>query len=163
MKMNTIITKINSKHGLSLMEITLACIILVMALIPLMTNQSSSAKKVIETEKIQMSERILESIKEEMMTTKYSKFNELSKSQGLEKSTAAHPLTDAYYPMTNQEVLIAQQKFKDFEVIGTWSYAIDKDGQLNTQIMNVEVECSFIRDDKSKKSVNKNFLVIDLL
>ena len=56
------------RKAISLIEITIACLILVIAIIPLIKNSREDAAKLIETEKIQMAERILESIKSELMT-----------------------------------------------------------------------------------------------
>ena len=51
------------RKAVTLAEVTIACLILMMAIVPLIMNSRHDASKAIETEKIQMAERILESIK----------------------------------------------------------------------------------------------------
>ena len=133
---------------MSLLEVFIAGFILVLGIIPLIRNSQADAEKAIETEKIQMAERILESIKSELMTMKFGVFYERAKAESLdEKAIGPFPLNDAYYPSSIDKVLEIQQKYKDFQVVGTWSWAIkDEDKQEPDKTMvRAEIMCSFTR------------------
>ena len=134
------------KRAITLVEITLACVILIIAIVPLIRNSHSTAEKAIETEKIQMAERILESIKSEMMTMQFKTFYDRAESESLDPNIAGpFELSDAYYPLSIEKVLEIQKKYKDFKVIGTWSWAIDGDNKPDKTMVNAEVCCSFSR------------------
>ena len=150
---------------MSLLEVFIAGFILVLGIIPLIRNSQADAEKAIETEKIQMAERILESIKSELMTMKFGVFYERAKAESLdEKAIGPFPLNDAYYPSSIDKVLEIQQKYKDFQVVGTWSWAIkDEDKQEPDKTMvRAEIMCSFTRSGKDKKPLErrKAFLIV---
>ena len=152
-----------NKRAVSLIEVTLACLILTLAIIPLVTSSQHSAKKAIETEKIQMAERILESIKTEMMTMQFNTFYERAELEQLDKnSVGPFPLTDGYYPVTLVEVLKIQQKYKDFSINGSWSWNRTSDGKPDKTMINAEVTCSFSEAITKNGPVvrKKSFLII---
>ncbi len=154
-----------NKRAMSLLEVFIAGFILVLGIIPLIRNSQADAEKAIETEKIQMAERILESIKSELMTMKFGVFYERAKAESLdEKAIGPFPLNDAYYPSSIDKVLEIQQKYKDFQVVGTWSWAIkDEDKQEPDKTMvRAEIMCSFTRSGKDKKPLErrKAFLIV---
>ena len=154
-----------NKRAMSLLEVFIAGFILVLGIIPLIRNSQADAEKAIETEKIQMAERILESIKSELMTMKFGVFYERAKAESLdEKAIGPFPLNDAYYPSSIDKVLEIQQKYKDFQVVGTWSWAIkDEDKQEPDKTMvRAEIMCSFTRSGKDKTPLErrKAFLIV---
>ncbi|MBR4570890.1 MAG: hypothetical protein IKO19_09560 [Candidatus Riflebacteria bacterium] len=154
-----------NKKGMSLLEVFIAGFILVLGIIPLIRNSQADAEKAIETEKIQMAERILESIKSELMTMKFGVFYDRAKSESLdEKAIGPFPLNDGYYPSSYSKVVEVQQKYKDFEVVGTWSWAIkDEEKQEPDKTMvRAEIMCSFTRSGKDKKPLErrKAFLIV---
>ena len=151
------------KKAVSLIEITIACLILVMAIIPLINSSRQDAAKVIETEKIQMAERILESIKSELMTMKFSIFYDRAEMEGLDKnSVGPFVLSDGYYPVALNEVLKIQQKYKDFSVVGTWSWGIDSKGKPDKTLVEAEVSCFFSRPGPDIPPIErkKAFLIV---
>jgi hypothetical protein len=135
------------KRAVTLIEVVLACFILLVAIIPIMYNSQQLAIKNIETEKIQMAERILESIQSELMTTKFDIFYEREgvgdAANGSNSSDGPFELTDAYYPSSLEEVLSTQQKYNDFNIVGTWSWGINSDSQIDKTMVQVELLCSF--------------------
>jgi len=156
-----------NKRAMSLLEVFIAGFILVLGIIPLIRNSQADAEKAIETEKIQMAERILESIKSELMTMKFNTFYTRAKSESLdENSIGPFPLNDAYYPSSYNNVVEVQQKYKDFEVVGTWSWAITKDEHdkdiPDKTMVRAEIMCSFTRSGKDKKPLErrKAFLIV---
>ena len=156
-----------NKKGMSLLEVFIAGFILVLGIIPLIRNSQADAEKAIETEKIQMAERILESIKSELMTMKFNTFYTRAKSENLDdKAIGPFPLNDAYYPSSISKVVEIQQKYKDFEVVGTWSWAITKDEHdkdiPDKTMVRAEIMCSFSRPGKDKAPLErrKAFLIV---
>ena len=155
------------RKAMSLMEVFIAGFILVLAIIPLIRNSVSSGEKAIETEKIQMAERILESIKSELMTMRYDTFYKRAKSENLdENAIGPFPLNDAYYPTSLNKVLEIQKQYKDFEVVGTWSWAIikekNKPDRPDKTMIKAEVMCSFSRSGKGMTPIErrKAFLIV---
>ena len=151
------------RKAISLVEITIACLILVMAIIPLIKNSREDAAKLIETEKIQMAERILESIKSELMTIKFSVFYDRAELEGLDKNSAGpFVLSDGYYPVALGEVLKIQQKYKDFTVVGTWSWGINDEGKPDKTLVEAEVSCFFSRPGPDIPPIErkKAFLIV---
>lgn len=134
------------RKAVTLAEVTIACLILMMAIVPLIMNSRHDASKAIETEKIQMAERILESIKSELMTTQFKTFYERAEEENLDKESAGpFELSDAYYPLSLSKVLEIQKKYKDFSVVGTWSWSIGEDGKPDKTMIDAKVSCSFSR------------------
>lgn len=152
-----------TKHGVTLVEITLAALILVTAIIPLITMSHNDASKAVETEKIQMAERILESVKSELMTTKFNTFYERGELENPDKNyTGPFVLSDGYFPSALSEVVKVQQQYKDFEVIGTWSYVVDDSGKPDKTMVQAEVSCSFSRPVPGHDPIirKKAFLIV---
>ena len=153
------------RKAMSLMEVFIACFILVLAIIPLITNSKADAEKAIETEKIQMAERVLESIKSELMALRFDTFYSRAKSEDLdENSIGPFPLNDAYYPTAYYKVLEIQKKYKDFEVVGTWSWGITKDKDKKEKpdktMVRAEVSCTFSRPGLTPIERKKAFLIV---
>ena len=152
-----------NKKAVTLLEITIACFIICLAIIPLVTNSRNDAAKAIETEKIQMAERILESIKSELMTMKFNTFLDRAKAESLdENAIGPFPLNDAYYTSSISEVLKIQQQYKDFSVVGTWSWGIGDDNKPNKTLVNAEISCSFSRSGENASPIErkKAFLIV---
>lgn len=146
---------------MSLIEITIAALILVMAIIPLISMNQNDMAKAIETEKIQTAERILESIKSELMTMKFSTFYERAEAENLDKNSAGpFVLSDGYYPVALSEVLKIQQKYKDFSVVGTWSYPLNGDNKPDKTMVQAEICCSFSRPGAPPIERRKAFLIV---
>jgi hypothetical protein len=151
-----------NRKAVTLIEITLALTILVVALIPLMRMSSSDAVTVIETEKIQMAERILESIKTEITAMPFKRFYERIDAEGTNAAEEVGPfeLSDGFYPISLSEVLEIQKKYKDFAVVGTWSFLI-KEGKPDKTMVQTDISCSFNRAGNAPPVIrNKSFLIV---
>lgn len=148
------------RQGLTLVEITIAVAILILALVPLTQMSSGDAATAIETEKIQMAERILESVKSELMAMPFRKFYERAEAEGADKEFAGpFQLSDGFYPISLNEVLKIQQKHKDFAVVGSWSF-LARDGKLDRTMVQTDISCSFSRAGGPQVIRNKSFLIV---
>ncbi len=148
------------RQGLTLVEITIAIAILILALVPLTQMSSGDATTAIETEKIQMAERILESVKSELMAMPFKKFYERAEAEGADKDFAGpFQLSDGFYPISLNEVLKIQQKHKDFAVVGSWSF-LARDGKLDRTMVQTDISCSFSRAGGPQVVRNKSFLIV---
>ncbi|MEW6709101.1 MAG: hypothetical protein AB1403_04695 [Candidatus Riflebacteria bacterium] len=149
-----------SRRAVTLVEITLALTILIIAIIPLLRMSSDDATTAIETEKIQIAERILESIKSELAALPFKRFYERSEADGEDKNFAGpFELSDGFYPISLGKVLEIQQKFKDFKVVGSWSY-LTKDGKIDKTMVQADVSCSFSRARGPEVLRKKSFLLV---
>lgn len=144
------------KHALSLLEIFLALSILMLAVIPLYRHMTTDASITLETEKIQMADKILESIKEEIHAMPFSEF--YNRTRDLPNPDGPFELSDGYYPITLDRVLQFQMKVKDFKVVGTWSYVL-RDGKLDKTMVQVDAKTCWSQPGKTWER-NKSFLII---
>lgn len=152
---------INNKKAVTLIEITIACLILIAGILPLVTMSRRDSAKAIETEKIQVAERILESIKSEVMTMQFKTFYEREESEGLDKEAIGpFVLSDAYYPVTFIEILKIQKSHKDFKIVGSWSWAIGENNKPDKTMVRAEVTCSFTNNQNGKIERKKAFLIV---
>lgn len=152
-----------NRKAVTLIEITIACFILCIAILPLVTNSKNTALKAVETEKIQMAERILESIKGELMALKFDTFYSRAKSENLdENAIGPFPLNDGYYPTSINKVLEVQKKYKNFKVEGTWSWVKGENNKPNKTMVQADVMCSFTGHNKNEKPIErrKSFLIV---
>lgn len=150
-----------TKRAVTLVEICLALTILLIALIPLTRISSGDAVTVIETEKIQMAERILESIKTEVVAMPFKRFYERIDEEGVAaEDVGPFELSDGFYPIALSEVLEIQKTYKDFAVVGTWSFLL-KDGKPDKTMVQADIACSFSRAGAAPPVVrNKSFLIV---
>lgn len=150
-----------TKRAVTLVEICLALTILVVALVPLMRMSTSDAVTVIETEKIQMAERILESIKTEVMAMPFKRFYERIDAEGIAaENIGPFVLSDGFYPISLSEVLEIQKAYKDFEVVGTWTFLL-KAGKPDKTMVQTDIACSFNHAGNASPIVrNKSFLIV---
>ncbi len=105
------------RPGMNMLEICIAVAVMALAMIPIYNHISRQTSIAIHTEKIQMADKILQSIKEEMVGTPFKTLVELTK-QLTKDAEGKYPLADGFYQATNQKVLEIQKKFKDFQVEG---------------------------------------------
>lgn len=146
--------------AVTLVEITIALAILIIAIVPLSRMSSGDATTAIETEKIQMAERILESIKSELMAMPFKRFYERAEADGTDKDAVGpFPLSDGFYPISLSEVLKIQTKYKDFTVEGTWSF-LTKDAKVDKTMVQADIACSFSRAGGPPMVRNKSFLIV---
>jgi len=150
----------NPTRGITLVEITIALAILILALIPLTRLSSGDAVTAIETEKIQMAERILESVKSGLMAMPFKKFYERAEAEGADKDFAGpFQLSDGFYPISLSEVLKVQAKHKDFAIDGTWQFLLS-DGKVDRTMVQADISCSFSRAGASPVVRKKSFLIV---
>lgn len=148
------------RQAVTLVEICIALTILVIAIVPLMRMSSGDASTAIETEKIQMSERILESVKAEIMAMPFKRFYErIEADKEDEKKAGPFALSDGFFPISLSEVLEVQKKYKDFAVVGTWSFLL-KGGKVDKTMVQADIECSFSRPGGVPLIRNKSFLIV---
>ncbi|MBU1109353.1 MAG: hypothetical protein KKB51_21920 [Candidatus Riflebacteria bacterium] len=150
-----------TNRAVTLVEICLALVILMVALVPLTRISSSDAVTVIETEKIQMAERILESIKTEVMAMPFKRFYERIDADGVgADEVGPFVLSDGFYPISFSEVITIQKEYKDFEVVGTWTFLLKGDKPDRTMVQT-DIACSFSRAGNAPPVVrNKSFLIV---
>lgn len=151
---------IRANRAITLVEITIALAILIIAIVPLLRLSSDDATTAIETEKIQIAERILESVKSELMALPFKRFYERSEAEGEDKtSPGPFELSDGFYPISLGKVLDIQQKYKDFQVVGTWSYIVT-DGKVDKTMIQTDISCSFSRARGPDVTRSKSFLLV---
>ena len=130
--------------GMTLIEILIAVCIIGLAIIPIYRHISGQAAVNLQTEKIQMADKILQSIKEEMMALPYKTFTERSKTAN-KNDLGQFVLTDDLYPVTLQEVLAIQKKYKDFQVTGSWFFLMREtgEGKVDNNVAQVDVKITW--------------------
>jgi len=103
-----------SARGLTILELVLAVVILAVGIIPIyrfMTRESATA---LSTEKLQMADKILASIQQELAGTPFRTLTAGLPANGPRRL----PLSDGHIPLTREKVVAFQQRYKDFGVEG---------------------------------------------
>ncbi len=100
-----------SRRGLSLLEVLVATVVFLLAAIPIYRAISTGAAKEIDSTKLSMARKILDSFRSEIMSRS---FKELS-TQNSSNSEAFVQMPGGY-PETIDKVLDIQKKYKDFRL-----------------------------------------------
>ncbi len=128
-------------RGLTILEILIAVSIMALAVIPLYTHLSGQASTAFETEKIQMADKILQSVKEELTALPFSEFYKRTKDQPADKE-GPFELSDGYYPVTLDQVLKIQKQHKDFQVTGVWKY-LKRGDKIDKTMIQVDMKINW--------------------
>lgn len=108
-----------SCSGMGLLEIFLAITILTIAIVPIYTHINRQTSIALNTEKMQMADKTLQSIKEEMVGTPFTTLAaNIHTLDTMKDAQGKYPLTELFYPVTNPAVVVTQRKYKDFVVSG---------------------------------------------
>jgi len=134
-------------RGLTLLEILLAVTIMALAVIPIYWSISHNTSVGIQTEKMQMADKILQSIKEEMTSMPYRILWERAKT-ATKDTLGKFVLTDDLYPFTLQKVLEIQKKYKDFQVEGSWMF-LNRGDPADTSVCQVDVKVLWTQPGKT--------------
>lgn len=97
------------KSGYSILEVLIASVVFLLAAMPIYYAVAGNAGKGIETTKLSMARKILESFREEIMSRK---FDEL---EGLAGGSTTFIALGGGFPKTMSDVLDFQKQYKDFE------------------------------------------------
>ncbi len=97
------------KKAYSMLEVLVASAIFIIAAVPIYFAIAGGASKGVETTKLSMARKILESFREEIMGRK---FEEL---EGLAGGSTAFVAVSGGFPKTLSDVLEFQKDYKDFE------------------------------------------------
>lgn len=146
----------NRRCGLSLLEIFIAVTLLVLAIVPLYRHLTTESARNLETEKIQMADRILQSLKEELVALPFSEF--YRRIEGAPDPDGPFDI-EGYYPVTLVAVLETQKKFKDFKIEGVWSFLMRNDGKRDKTMIQVDAKCTWTTVGKIMERT-KSFLLV---
>jgi prepilin-type N-terminal cleavage/methylation domain-containing protein len=132
-----------NKKAFTLVEVLVAAVIFVIAAVPIYYALAGGASRGIETTKLSMARKILESFREEIMT---KSFDEIKPMVG---GTTFAPLTGGY-PKTLSEVLVFQRDYKDFEFNPTARVSPDR-----STVLEFRGSVTWTRADGSKHPEEK--------
>lgn len=149
-------TRVTGSPGVSLLEIIIAVAILTIAVVPIYFHMARDVAVTFETEKIQMADKILESVKEEMTAMPFMEF--YNRTKDMPDPDGPFSLTDGYYPITLDQVLEIQREHKDFEVVGTWTYVL-RSGKLDKTMVQVDLRINWNQPGKLWERT-RSFLLI---
>ena len=149
----------NNKNGTTLLELFLAISIMLITLIPIFYHSSGDADTILETEKIQKADQILESLKEELMAMPFKKFNKATEGAKGEQLKQKFELANGFYPVTFTKVLKLQKKYKNFQIVGTWSYLI-RNKKVDQTMVQVDVEVYWNRKGEKPLIRKKSMLIV---
>ncbi|MBI3038691.1 prepilin-type N-terminal cleavage/methylation domain-containing protein [bacterium] len=100
----------NLKKGFSLLEVLVSCFLLVIAIVPIYRSLTSTAAQEIDTTKLSMARKILESLRQEVGSVPFKELKAL-----FPGGTTFQEMSGGF-PGTLQQVLDNQKKFKDFNL-----------------------------------------------
>jgi hypothetical protein len=139
-----------SKPGFTVVEVIIAAAILIIAIFPFMRAIGTSAKSVDTTEKTQMANKFLQSIKNELVAMKFKEFALYAQKIGPEPADG-YILDDMFFPGTWQNLQEFQKKYRDFKVSGNFKFVARKKNPLDRSVIFVNLEISW-DDGKQKKT-----------
>lgn len=119
-----------------------------------MTRQAQSAE---DTEKLQMAERILTSIKEELQATDYLKFVKYAK-ENPPDGQKKYNLEDGFYPTSLDKILAFQKKYRDFRISGQFFFIL-RGGQEDKTMLQVNLKCNWRQPDGEKERTTSLLLM----
>lgn len=99
-----------NKKAYTMLEVLVASVIFIIAAIPIYMAVAGGASKGIETTKLSMARKILESFREEFMAKRFEDLEGLAGG-----STTFIPVSGGY-PKTLSDVIEFQKEYKDFEL-----------------------------------------------
>ncbi len=145
------------RRGLTLLEITIAVFILILGIMPIYHLLTGQTAQNIETGKMQMADKIMQSIKEEMTSLPYKTLIERSRT-AIRDPLGQFELTDDLYPVTLNRVLEIQKQFKDFQVTGTWMF-INRGDPRDTSLTQVNTKVTWTQSQTVRERSNSFLLV----
>lgn len=98
--------------GTTILEVVMATVILVIAIVPIYRSLTAGAAQEIETTKISMARKILESLRNEMMACPFTEVECFFSANG----TDFVEIQGIGVPVTHGKVLDTQKKYKDFSL-----------------------------------------------
>jgi len=149
----------NTNKGTTLLEIFMAISIMMIALIPIFYHSSGDAEKILETEKIQKADHILESLKEELIAMPFKKFNKATKGGTADELKQKFELPSGFFPVTFTKVLKLQKKYRNFNIAGTWSYLI-RNKKVDQTMVQVDMEVNWPSKGTKPLRRTKSMLVV---
>lgn len=149
------------RRAMSLLEVVLAATILALILGPFLTNLVSQAKITEETEKLQMALKILQSVKEETMSVRFKDYI-MYEEKTPPDADGFLPLDDMFYPLSRDEVLKFQKKYRDFKVTGTFKFVKRKDRDPKDKtIVYVKLRIVWHQPSFGERQRETSFMIID--
>jgi len=138
------------KAGISILEVTLACVIMALAILPIYRALSSSAEAEIETTKIAMAKEILESMRQEILS---HPFDDISAQVSTVKTYS--PLAGQPYTRTLGKILEAQKKYKLFDLT-----VLAQFNNTTKTIIQIEGKVTFTSKGGHPKSETLTFIQV---
>lgn len=138
------------RRGLSLLEILVASLIFLAAAIPIYRAISVGATKEIDSTKLSMARKILDSFRSEVMSRS---FKELA-GQNPSKSEEFVPMNGGY-PETIDQVMKFQTKYKDFKLVPEIRFTPG-----NTSVLEFRANAFWTYSDGGKRHEEIVFLVV---
>lgn len=148
----------NDFRGITLLEVFIAVAVLMMAIIPIFHHSSDDAATALETEKIQKADHILQSVKEELVAMPFKKFNVATEGAD-EDDYGPYELPSGFFPVTYNEVLELQKKYRDFQIVGTWSYLI-RNEKVDRSMVQVDMMVYWDRPKAPPIKRTKSMLIV---
>ena len=151
----------STRKGFTLLEVVIATVILVIILGPFLKSLVWQAKTTEDTEKLHMANKIMQSVKEELMAVRFKDFVTYS-TKFTPDEEKFFLLDDMFYPESFKEVVQFQNKYRDFEVKGKFKFVqrINRDPNEKT-IIAAQVEVSWSQPQTGKQSKTLNLTIID--
>lgn len=149
------------KRGMTLLEVVIAVVILVIVLGPFLRNLVWHAKTGEDTEKIQMAIKILQSVKEELMSVRFKDFVTYA-TKNPPTGGEDYVLDDMFFPESKKEVLNFQTKYRDFDLVGTFKFVQRKgrDPKEKTMI-SAHVEVTWEQPQTGKQKRTLSLTIVD--
>jgi prepilin-type N-terminal cleavage/methylation domain-containing protein len=149
------------RNGMTLVEVTIAVVILVIVLGPFLKNLIWHAKTGEDTEKMAMAIKILQSVKEEVQAVRFKDFTTYADKITPDASDSFH-LDDMFFPESRNQVIKFQDKYRDFELTGSFKFVhrVNRDVKERS-MLSALIEVTWDQPKVGKQRKTLSITVVD--
>jgi len=148
------------RRGFTLFEVILAAMIMILALIPLLRALGTSARVADNAEKVQVAQKVLQSIKDELVAVKFMDFHAYAKKMDVagKANNGEYELDDMFFPGTYDNLLQLRKKYPDLTVAGTFKFVTRTKNPRDRSVIFVQLQISW---EKGKHKLSDSLTLVD--
>lgn len=150
-----------TRTGFTLIEVVLSLFILALVLGPFLRGLVGQAQVGEDTEKLQMANKILQSVKEEVCSVRFRDFWSFA-DKNKPNSDGEYNLDDMFWPHSKEEVMEYQKKYRDFEVTGMLKF-VPRQGRdaEERSLVYFKVNVTWTQPNMGKQERSTSMMVVE--
>ncbi|MBF0408537.1 MAG: hypothetical protein HQM10_14395 [Candidatus Riflebacteria bacterium] len=151
----------NSFRGMTLIEVILALLIMLLMVGTFLRVVMNLAQVGEDNEKMQMANKILQSIKEEICSVRFEDFHTFT-SRNQAGQNGDYLLDDIFWPHSREEVMNYQRRYRDFEASGTFKY-VQRSGRdpMDHSVIYFKVFVTWFQPNAGKPVKSLSMIIVE--